>query len=124
MSRAIQNTAHQEEIILTKALKNASDYWEMSSKLLGEIIGLSEATISRLKNGHYILDHHSKEWQSAVVFLRIFRGLDAYMGGNIENERRWLKANNSALGGAPFDLMRNIEGLISVVQYVDYIRGQ
>lgn len=124
MAGVIQKAAHQEDIVLTKALKNAAGYWGVNNKQLGEVIGLSEATVSRLKNGQYLLEHHSKQWQLAVIFLRIFRGLDSYMGGNVENECLWLKSDNTALGGVPLDLMRNVEGLISVVQYVDYMRGQ
>lgn len=124
MARSHQKVEDQENVILTKALKKAAEYWGMSNKQLGEVIGLSEATISRLKNGQYILDHNSKQWELAVVFLRIFRGLDAYMGGNIQNECSWLKSHNLALGGMPLDLMRNVEGLTSVVQYIDYMRGQ
>lgn len=124
MAGVIQKAAHQEDIVLTKALKNAAGYWGVNNKQLGEVIGLSEATVSRLKNGQYLLEHHSKQWQLAVIFLRIFRGLDSYMGGNVENECLWLKSDNTALGGMPLDLMRNVEGLISVVQYVDYMRGQ
>ena len=114
----------QEEIVLTKAIKNAANYWSLSNKQLSEVIGLSEATISRLKKDDYLLDQGSKSWELAVLFLRIFRGLDAYMGGNIDNEKRWLKANNHALGGAPLDLMRQVEGLAGVVQYIDCMRGQ
>lgn len=124
MARVAQGAVHQEDIILTKALKNAADYWQITNKQLGEIIGLSEATVSRLKNGQYYLDHQSKQWQLAIVFLRIFRGLDSYMGGNAENERLWLKSENIALGGIPLELMRHIEGLANVVQYIDYMRGQ
>jgi hypothetical protein len=124
MTRPAAAAARHEDIILTKALKNAADYWGMSNRQLGEIIGLSEATVSRLKHGTYALDHNSKQWQLAVVFLRIFRGLDSYMGGHAANERLWLHADNTALGGAPADVMRSVEGLASVVQYVDYMRGQ
>ncbi len=124
MYKTLRSADAQQDIILTKALKNAADYWGFNNKQLSEVIGLSEASISRLKNGQYVIDHNSKPWQLAVLFLRAFRGLDAYMGGHIENEKRWLKANNHALGGAPMDLMCNVEGLTSVVQYVDYMRGQ
>ena len=124
MHTNLRSADTQQAVILTKALKNAADYWGVNNKHLGDVIGLSEASISRLKNGQYIIEHNSKPWQLAVLFLRAFRGLDAYMGGNIENEKRWLKANNQALGGAPLELMRNVEGLSSVVQYVDYMRGQ
>lgn len=124
MYNDLRSAAIQQDIVLTKALKNAADYWSINNKHLGEVIGLSEASVSRLRNGHYVIDHKSKPWQLAVLFLRIFRGLDAYMGGNIENEKRWLKANNHVLGGVPIELMRNVEGLTSVVQYIDYMRGQ
>lgn len=124
MIKIAQELGHKEDIILTKALKNAADYWDLSNKRLGGIIGLSESTMSRLKKGQYTLDHNRKEWQLAVVFLRVFRGLDSYMGGNVKNERLWLESNNTALGGTPIDLMGTIEGLASVVQYIDYMRGQ
>lgn len=124
MKKTINNkTEVSEEAVISKALKRASDYWGISNKMLGEFCGLSEATISRLKNGQYVLDYNSKSWQLALIFLRIFRGLDAYMGGNIENEKTWLKANNNALGGKPIELMKNVEGLTSVAQYIDYARG-
>ena len=112
-----------EALVLTKALGRAADDWGISNKHLGEIIGLSEATISRLKNGQYVLEHKSKPWQLSVLVLRAYRGLDAYMGGHIANEKSWLAATNDALGGVPIELMRNIEGLASVVQYVDAMRG-
>lgn len=120
----IEKARHKESIVLSKALKRASDYWGISNKQLGEFCGLSEASVSRLKNGSYLLRYNSKEWQLAVLFLRVFRGLDSYMGGSTENEIEWLKSNNKALGGVPIELMRNVEGLASVVQYIDFVRGQ
>ena len=119
-----QSAQKKQELVVSKALKNAADYWGISNKHLGRIIGLSEATVSRLKNGRYQLAHDSKEWQLALIFLRIFRGLDAYMGGHVENEKAWLNANNAALGGVPIALMQHVEGLTGVVQYVDFMRGQ
>lgn len=124
MKKSANNkTAISEEAVVGKALKKASEYWGISNKQLGEFCGLSEATVSRLKNGQYILDPDSKSWQLAVIFLRIFRGLDAYMGGNIANEKAWLNADNKVLGGKPIELMKSIEGITGVVQYIDYTRG-
>lgn len=124
MTRIVRNREANEAVILSKALSRAAEYWGLSNKQLGEMIGLSEATISRLKNGAYTLEQGSKPWQLSVMLLRTYRGLDAYMGGHTENEKRWLTAKNDALGGVPIELMRNVEGLASVVQYVDYMRGQ
>lgn len=123
MNKTPDKAVISKEAVLSKALKKASQYWDISNKQLGEFCGLSEATISRLKNGQYILDYNTKSWQLAVIFLRIFRGLDAYMGGNVNNEKAWLQANNIALGGKPIELMKNVEGLTNVAQYIDYVRG-
>ncbi|MBW7876696.1 MAG: DUF2384 domain-containing protein [Candidatus Cloacimonetes bacterium] len=65
----------------------------------------------------------SKAWQLAVILLRVYRGLDAYMGGHKENVKLWLVAKNDALGGVPVELMGTVEGLVGVVQYLDAMRG-
>jgi hypothetical protein len=126
MAKALahKNREENEAQVVTKALTKAADYWQINNKQLGRVIGVSEAVVSRLKNGHYLLAYDSKHWQLALMFLRTVRGLDAYMGGHVENEKLWLRANNSALNGVPLELMQNVEGLAHVVQYVDCMRGQ
>lgn len=114
----------KQESVVSKAVRRAADYWGLSNKHLAEILGRSEATISRLKKDQYHLQHQSKEWQLALLFLRVFRGLDATMGGHIENQKAWLNANNTALGGKPILLMQGVSGLVAVVQYIDCMRGQ
>ena len=42
------------EIALTKATIRAADKLELTNRALGAIIGLSEPTISRMKNGEYM----------------------------------------------------------------------
>lgn len=124
MTSTLEGKAANEAVVLSKALGRVSEYWGLSNRQLGEIVGLSEATISRLRNGAYVLDQTSKPWQLAVLLLRAYRGLDAYMGGHIENEKIWLVARNNVLGGVPVELMRTVEGLVGVVQYLDAMRGQ
>lgn len=124
MTKTITYETHNQEVVLTKAVKKAADYWDINNKQLSGLLGLSESSISRLRKDQYYISYNSKHWEIAVKFLRIFRGLDAYMGGDIENEKLWLKANNKALGGMPLELMSNIGGLINVMQYIDHIRGQ
>lgn len=122
--RDSQDSENQKAAIITKAVRNAADLWGLNNNQLGRILGLSDSSISRLKRNQYFLNPNNKEWELALLFLRIFRGLDAYMGGHVENEKNWLLAENQTLTGIPLELMQTIEGLSNVVQYIDCVRGR
>ena len=55
--------------------------------------------------------------------MRVFRGLDALLGGHEANLRAWFHSENEHLQGTPATLVRRIEGLIRVAQYLDFMRG-
>ena len=61
--------------------------------------------------------------RAALLFLRVFRSLDALVGGNEASARAWLQADNRHLGGVPLDRMKRIEGLVDVAEYLDAMRG-
>ena len=119
-----QKLDNEKAAIVTKAVCNAANFWNISNLQLKEIIGLSPSSISRLRRNQYFLAKNTKEWELALLFLRAYRGLDAYMGGHLENEKSWLNAENTALNGVPIELIQTIEGLASVVQYIDCVRGR
>jgi len=113
------------EVILKKAVFKAAKLWELSHKELAKIIGASEATISRLnKEDARGINPQSKEGELAILFVRAFRALDAFLGNVMENERQWLNAYNHALNGAPIERMQSVSGLVAVVNYLDAIRGK
>ena len=85
--------------------------------------GISTASVSRMASGGYILDVHRKEWEFGVLFVRLFRSLDAILGHD-EQARLWLTHDNLALGGKPLELIRTTEGLVRVVHYLDATRGR
>jgi len=58
------------------------------------------------------------------LFLRLFRSLDALMGGDEAKARAWFKAENAHVGGVPAERIRTVEGLVDVVQYLDAMRGR
>lgn len=125
MTKRLQPDNHPNEAgVVARAITRAADYWHITNKQLSGMIGLSEASVSRLKDGTYSLKRNSKQWELALMFLRIFRGLDAYMGGQMDNEKAWLHAHNTALGGVPLEMMQRVEGMAGVVQYIDHMRGQ
>ncbi len=109
---------------VTKAVVRAADQLEVNQSQLAEILGVSRASASRLVNGAYQLDPaRSKEWELALLFLRVFRSLDAVVGHE-DDARRWLRGVNTALGAVPLDLMRSAEGLVRTVHYLDAARGR
>lgn len=107
---------------LTKAVRRAAERLQISKALLASILGVSPATITRLYSGEYILDQKRKEWDFALLFVRAFRSLDSIVN-NDETARVWLNNPNLALNARPIDLIKQTEGLVRVVQYLDTSRG-
>ncbi len=116
--------APDEATVVSKALLRAAEALGLSSAELASIVGTSESTLSRIRNqkrGPLAL--RSKEGELALLFLRVFRSLDALVGGNESQARAWLRANNHHLGGAPLARMKRVEGLVDVAEYLDAMRG-
>ncbi len=70
------------------------------------------------------VDPSSKEGELALMFLRLFRSLDALVGGDDAKSREWLHAMNDHVSGVPAERIRTVEGLVDVVQYLDAMRGK
>jgi hypothetical protein len=109
--------------VLTKALLSAAERLGLRNRHLATVIGTSEASVSRLQSGRG-LDPGSKEGELALLFLRLYRSLDALVGGDDEKARAWLRAENHHLRGVPAERIRTVEGLVDVVQYLDAMRGR
>jgi transcriptional regulator with XRE-family HTH domain len=109
--------------VLTKAVLRAADRLGLTQRDLAGVLGLSPATLSRLPRRP--LDPQSKEGELAILFVRLYRSLDALLGrGNTAKARTWLHASNSHLGGVPAELIHSITGLVHVIEYLDAMRGK
>jgi hypothetical protein len=109
--------------VLTKATLRAARLLGLTDAALGAILGISGASVSRLGAASRAIAPADKEGQLAVLFLRMFRSLDALLG-DADSCRAWLHAENSHLGGVPAGLIRSVEGLVHVTQYLDALRGK
>jgi hypothetical protein len=109
--------------VLTKAVLAAARRLGLRNRELARILGASEASISRLSSGRTIAPV-SKEGELALLVLRLFRSLDALVGGEDAKARAWLHADNIHLGGVPAECIKRVEGLVEVVQYLDAMRGR
>jgi hypothetical protein len=109
---------------LTKAVLRAADKLGVRASVLAPVLGVSEATVSRMKSGDYRLEAGTKPFELGVMFVRLFRSLDAIAGGDEQVARTWLANPNSALGGKPVEKIRNLAGLVDVIGYLDARRAQ
>ena len=122
-SRQAAASAAAEPVVVTKALKRAAERLELSNRVLASVLGLSEATVSRIGAGTYQLDPGTKPFELAVLFLRLFRSLDGITGGDAAVARAWLRNDNTALGATPIALIDSVQGLVNVVAYLDARRA-
>ena len=109
--------------VVTRAVMRAADRLALPNKVLAAVLGVSEATVSRMDAGAYHLDPAGKPYELAVLFLRLFRSLDAIVGGDAAVAQAWLRNSNTALGAAPMALIESVAGLVNVVAYLDHRRA-
>lgn len=111
--------------VLNKAIVKASLHLSLSQKELSQIVGASTPQLSRLfKNGTPCLNINTKEWECALLFLRMIRSLEAIIGEDPEQVQEWLSHYNYHLSAIPKELIKTIPGLHEVVIYLDAMRGQ
>jgi uncharacterized protein (DUF2384 family) len=113
-----------ETTALTKATARAAHKLGLKNRTLAAILGLSEATISRMTRGDYQLSRDDKAFELGVLLVRLYRSLDAIVGGDEVVARAWLVNHNVALHDAPINLIQTVGGLVNVIQYLDTRRAQ
>jgi hypothetical protein len=110
--------------VVTKAAMRAAAHLALTNRTVARILGLSEATVSRMGAGAYLLKSDDKAFELALLFLRLFRSLDALSGGDERTARAWLRNDNLAVGGVPVTLIESLSGMINVVGYLDARRAR
>lgn len=116
-------TYSNEAAVVTKAALRAADTLDVTARVLSSVIGVSEATVSRMRKDEFMLERGTKPFELAVLFVRLFRSLDAIAGGDETVARAWLRNVNTAIGGKPLDRIPTIAGLLDVIAYLDSRRA-
>jgi hypothetical protein len=65
----------QTVVVLSKAVARAAERLNVSKSLLAKVLGVSPRIITRLYSGTYLLDQNRKEWDCALLFVRVFLSL-------------------------------------------------
>ncbi|RWA59470.1 MAG: DUF2384 domain-containing protein [Mesorhizobium sp.] len=112
-----------ENAVVTKATLRAAELLDVTARVLASVIGVSEATVSRMRKQDFLLERGTKPFELAVLFVRLFRSLDAIVGGDEGIARAWLKNANTAFDGAPIEKIQTIAGLVDVIAYLDSRRA-
>ncbi|WP_313591608.1 MbcA/ParS/Xre antitoxin family protein [Agrobacterium cavarae] len=115
--------ASQEGRVITKAALAASERLGLTAARLSDILGISAPTVSRMKRQDFCLEPGSKPYELAVLLIRVFRSLDAIVGGDDIVSRAWLQNHNDALAGVPAEKLTSITGLLDVLSYLDARRA-
>ena len=117
------NSPVSEAATVTKAVIAAADRLGLSARQLSAVIGVSEASLSRMKRLDFPLERGTKPFALSLLFIRLFRSLDAITGGDEAVARAWLKGDNTALGAAPLTKIATVSGLVDVLAYLDARRA-
>ncbi|EHS52738.1 MULTISPECIES: MbcA/ParS/Xre antitoxin family protein [unclassified Rhizobium] len=112
-----------EAVTVTRAVIAAAERLGLSARQLSVILGLSEASLSRMKRLEFRLERGTKPFELGLLLIRLFRALDAVTGGDELVARAWLKNGNSVLGGIPAERMSTVAGLVDVLAYLDARRA-
>jgi hypothetical protein len=116
-------SAPDESSLITKATLRTAERLGIKSTALAKILGVSEPTISRMRQGKYQLDRGQKAFELAILLVRLYRSLDGIVAGDDHVAADWLRNKNTALDGIPLDLIQSVSGLTNVIAYIDSRRA-
>ena len=116
-------TVPNESGVITKAALKAAERLGIKNNALAKIVGVSEPTVTRMRKGEYLLERGQKAFELAVLFVRLYRSLDALVGGDDAVAADWMKNKNIALDSKPLELIQTVAGLTNVIGYIDSRRA-
>ena len=116
---AVADASAQPSQVLGQALVRAGKELGLTQAELGVVVGRDRTAISRQS-----LDPASKSGELALLLIRAYRALYVLVGGEPKQMKHWMHTANQHVGGVPAELIRSVQGLNRVVEYLDAIRGR
>jgi uncharacterized protein (DUF2384 family) len=115
----------QQDAVLTKAIVRLASTYGLKGKELSQIIGISEASATRLSKSERLISEKTKEGELALLLIRLYRSLNALVGDEPAKAKAWLESPNHYFSTIPpIECIKSVEGLIEVVNYLDAMRGK
>ncbi len=116
-------TVSSPDLLLSKATLRAAHLLHLSNAELSDVLGVSEASLSRASNTGAPLSQNPKVHEVMALFIRLYRSLDAITGGDDAVSASWLRNQNTALGTRPITAIRTLSGLFDTIAYLDARRA-
>lgn len=110
-----------DSVLIAKAVVRAADFLGLTQSELANAVGISEASASRMASGRYAPT--GKAFELCLYLIRVYRSLDAIVGGDRKTMRAWMASGNDALRGVPKQLVLTGAGLVNVMNYLDASRA-
>lgn len=123
MNAILKKPLVDRKAVLTKAVLNAANELNINQNDLAAIIGVHRTAISKFKKNPD-LDPESKSGELALLFIRLHGALLTLNGGDLEFIHHFLNSPNRVTGGVPVEQIKNVQGLVRVVQFLDALRGK
>jgi len=120
---AVPKVKPNPEVVLSKATLNAASLLGLNNAELAKVLGISEPTVSRVASGNRHIDPHSREGQTALILVRIFRALDLLVGGDSTARDAWMTSHNKVIAGVPKAAIQTVTGLVHTIDYLDGMKG-
>jgi hypothetical protein len=118
-SSAVADATPLPNEVLTRALVKAGKELGLTQADLGIIVGRDRTALSR-----HAIEPASKSGELALLVIRAYRALFVLVGGESDQMKHWMHTSNRHVAGVPAQLMRSVQGLTRVVEYLDAIRGR
>lgn len=119
---AIEADAEDRRVLGT-AVVAAAAALGLTSGRLARVLGVSAATVSRLRRNGYRLNPAGKEWELALLLVRLHRSLDAICAGDEAVMRQWMDHPNRDLEAVPRERIETVAGLVATLDYLDAQRA-
>jgi hypothetical protein len=118
MGATVQAMKPEAGAVLAKAVRNAGEALGLSQAEVGAVIGRARSSLARP------IDPGSKPGQLASLLIRCYRSLFVLTGGEPAAMRHWMGTLNHHTGGIPREQVKDVQGLVTVTEFLDAARGK
>jgi len=120
----LQTDTLDDQALVTQAVINAAAELGMSNRQLASVLVVSSSKLDRARAANGAV-FNGKDYELALLLIRIYRALYAILGGDREQMQHWLATpNRHLLGESPLQQLERLEGIVMVVRYLDGMRGR